>query len=190
MKKAILLALLLPFYANSSQINADAELHQEQDYYKFAGISFNQGLFMAVPENYDIDTNLTTGFTLGIGQVYELSPQWDLDTTLRLEYNNVRLTPENAVAEERSGRLENLGLWADGTFSYNGLSDTFRPFVQVGVGQVYGSFNNQQENIHGFESGYRAGVGIEFDLVNDITFSIAFMKSEVDELQTNPYFHP
>ncbi|MFC3093622.1 hypothetical protein DRW07_09100 [Alteromonas sediminis] len=71
-----------------------------------------------------------------------------------------------------SANALSLGIWADNTLSYTGYADTVTPFITVGLGKVYSRFEQNQQALSDWSTGYKVVAGLKFDLSENSTLSV------------------
>ena len=117
----------------------------------------------------------------GVGKNYQLNQDWDLATEVSFHYakahfsgvvetHNMNHMSENQQAF--SGNYEALGIWATSRFKYVSLSENVTPFIELAVGVVetnHGTLFGEEKN---HDIGYKAVTGLQFEIAEDITFSI------------------
>ena len=175
LKRFIPLAWLPLFIA----VNATAT---ETDFRFEAGLAFGNGNALATPTNIDFDDDILAQFSLGASQQWHIDENWRFDTALSVTYATTNDLRQVSPAMSLDASLANIGIWADTSLVYKGLWDSARPFVQLGVGKVYGDYQGPNESISGWETGYRALAGMEFDLTDDMSLRIAVGEWDVGDL--------
>ena len=135
------------------------------------GVGFAGQQSMVLPAGQELDTDVVPFYTLGVGQDMTLSPDWRLTTELSLEYLE---TNNLSSALLMDAKVKNVGLWASGAIKYTGFSGSVRPFVQVGVGQIYADYQDNHGRQQGWENATKVTAGLEFDVHKDMTFSVGF----------------
>ena len=151
-------------------------------------VVFNLGLGvinengLATPSNISIDDAFIPQFEFGVGWETLLTPEWQFsaNATASYAYSNSFDIEDQSVKND--AKIENIGFWLDNKLAYNGLSDTIRPFVSLGVGKVYGQYSDNENNISGWATGTRAFVGLEFDVTKDVKLSFAFGTNDIDDI--------
>ena len=147
------------------------------------GFSLTNENGLALPQNTELDSQFIPLIELGVGMQIPLSDAWvfspsiTLSQTLEESYQFTQ--PEFGF---RNVDISNTGVWVDSKLAYTALSKHIRPFIDVGVGQVYGRYTDNGQTISSWETGVRAFVGVEFDVTKDSKISFAFGTSDISDL--------
>ena len=158
--------------------------HATQDPLQFElGISLDNGDSLAVPANVEYDSNIVTQLSLGLSKQWQLDEEWRFDSAMSVSYAFTDVFAQSNSTMAAGSDLENIGIWADSALLYTGFSDSARPFLQLGVGKVYGDYDSADVSVSGWETGYRALAGFEFDLIGDSTLRIAVGEFSVGEIE-------
>lgn len=159
------------------------------DTYTFAGFSLTHYSGLANLELSKVDIDLVPEVSFGFGKKYQLNQDWELATEISLHYAKAQFSGvvetdslNNTFQEQQSfsGNYEALGLWATSRFKYVSLSENVSPFIELGIGAVetnHGTLFGEETN-HGLS--YKALTGLEFEMDNDVSFSIGIGLSDND----------
>jgi hypothetical protein len=147
------------------------------------GIGLANEQSLSLPSDTELSDEFASYFELGIGKEYVLSPSWNLATGLNLTYSegDIDLATDTSNAFIAS-EVKNIGIWVDSTVKYTALFDNARPFLRVGIGQVYGEFSGPDGDVDDWNSGYRVTTGFEFDLGKKSSFSIGIGTGDVGSI--------
>lgn len=139
--------------------------------------------FLVAPEQVHFTGKLTPSVSLGIGHTSQLAPDWKWDNVISLTHaqtSRVASILENG--ELTGGQLDNTGIWLDSRIAYTGLFERVSPFVSVGVGKIYGQYNDTMLSRSGLETATRAFIGAEYQLTDDTSISLALGHGETGNL--------
>jgi hypothetical protein len=144
----------------------------ESEYEFDLGLSMGYGDNLLAPKNVDINSELVPSVSLGLSKTWYDTQDWQFSSRLAVQYTNATNVAFTKQEQILSADIENTGLWADGKLAYTGFSDSYRPFVTLGVGAVYGNYEDESKKLSGWGAGVRAVTGFEFDLSKDASFNI------------------
>jgi len=170
---------------NSVSFSATAA---DDDTYKFVGFSLAHydGLANLSLSHTEID--LVPELSFGIGKNYQLNEDWQLATEASFHYARAHFsglsdnTDDNNLFQGQtfSGNYQALGLWATSRVKYVSLSENVVPFIELAIGAVqtnHGTLFGEEKNN---AIAYKAVTGLEFEVANDMTFSIGVGFSDND----------
>jgi hypothetical protein len=160
----------------------------DNEYYKFVGLGLNHYDNLANLDLSHTEIDLVPEIFFGLGKKYQLNEDWQLLNEISLHYAKTHFSGfvendrANNFSQEQSfsGNYEALGLWATSRFNYVSLSEKVSPFIELAVGVVqtnHGTLFGEDKNN---DIAYKAITGLEFEVSNDITFSIGFGLSDND----------
>lgn len=182
MKKVDLLAAIA--ISMSLITPALSQSNEKSDTFFSLGLGLVQEDLLAKPGDFPPANQLTPSMSIGLGISQQISDNWQLENRLSLEHLQTNLTfSDNEVnANNETYRLNNTGLWLSSALKYTALHQDMRPFVQLDVGKVYAEFQGPEGNDYGLETGYRAGIGMEFDMEKGSSLSFAVMAGDTNSL--------
>jgi hypothetical protein len=161
----------------------------EGDFYKFVSVGLTHYGDLANLKLSNTEIDLVPEVAFGLGKKYHLNEDWQLSTEISVNYakahfsglvenDNVSIMTQGQ--QSFSGNYESLGLWATSRFKYISLSENVSPFIELAVGAVqtnHATLLGEEKN-NGIA--YKAITGLEFEVANDMTFSIGFGLSDND----------
>ncbi len=176
MQKPVLFSLLLL----STGLAADQ--NQETPQFEL-GLAFVTDSALALPENAEASESLVPSLSFGFGFEQDLDKDWKLTNNLSLSYAQTDIKLATALPGSTSTNVENTGLWLDSTFSYRPFKNGVNPFVSMGVGKVYGKYQDGIGKVSSWATGYRAMAGFEFEIDHGTSFSIAVGTADISALE-------
>lgn len=187
MKKS--LTILVACLTLTPMVTSASAAEMNDDTYKFIGFGLTHYDDLENLELSNVDIDLVPEVFVGFGKNYQLNQNWQLATEISLHYAKAHFNGlvENTTDEgfsmgkqEFSGNYEALGLWATSRFKYVGFSEKVSPFIELAVGAVetnHGTLFGEENNR---DISYKAVTGLEFEIDNDMTFSIGLGVSDND----------
>jgi hypothetical protein len=162
----------------------------DDDTYKFVGFGLTHYDNLVNLDLSHSKIDLVPEVSLGLGKKYQLNEDWQLSVEVSLHYAKAHFSgflesnSVNNFSQEQqsfSGNYEASGLWATSRFNYVSLSEKVSPFIELAVGAVQTNHGTLfgEEKKQGFA--YKAITGVEFEVANDMTFSIGFGLSDNDD---------
>lgn len=151
-------------------------------WYAELGVGLMDEDILVAPGNVEPQDQLIPSVSIGLGYSHALAPDWLLETSMTLEHARGDVWEQTPQDLPQNGRLENSGLWVNSKVKYTGGFEDISPFVSVGVGRVYGRYEDNNTRISGWETGYRAFAGLEFDITPDVSFSLAVGHVEAGDI--------
>jgi hypothetical protein len=186
MKKYLTLILST---AIASTLMSFPTLAADENSYTFVGFGLTHYNDLANLELSKVDIDLVPEVSLGFGKNYMLNQDWELSTEVSLHYAKAHFSGvidandmNNTYQAQQtfSGNYEALGIWATSRFKYVSLSESVTPYIELAVGAVetnYGTLFGEEKD-HGLA--YKAVAGLQFEIANDVTFSLGFGTSDND----------
>jgi hypothetical protein len=184
MNKSLVIMLLGSCFATSISVVAN-----DDEPYKFVALSLTKYDSLKNVDLSHTTIDLAPEISFGVGKNYQLNEDWQVATEISLHYAKahfsglVEKTSVNnfSVGQQTfSGNYDALGLWATSRFKYVSLSENVSPFIELAVGAVQTNHSTLfgEEKNQGLA--YKAITGLEFEVANDMTFSIGFGLSDND----------
>jgi len=188
MKKCLAITIITT--ALASYVTSFSSSAADDVFYKFVsfGLIYNDGLGNLAPSRSEID--LMPEISFGLGKNYQLNEDWQLATEFSLQYAQTNFS---VMAEHEnmknfsqnqssfSGDYREVGLWATSRFKYVNLTENVSPFIELAVGVV----QTNQATLFGEEKNngiaFKAVTGLEFEVAQDMTFSIGVGLSDNDD---------
>jgi len=186
MKKSLAIIIVSSALAlNCASFSATAG----DDTYKFVGFSLAHYDDLANLSLSHTEIDLVPEISFGLGKNYQLNEDWQLATEISIHYAKahfsglVENTSDNTLSQGQafSGNYQALGLWATSRLKYLSLSENVAPFIELGIGAVQKNhatlFGEEKNN----GIAYKVVTGLEFEVANDMTFSIGVGFSDNDD---------
>ena len=189
-KYLIMLVTCSSFISSTSSFSAKAS---GDDSYKFVsfGLSYvNEVTDLTNLNLSQIEVDLVPEISFGLGKHYRLNEDWQIASEVSFRYakahfsglvENTHVSKLPQGQKNYSGNYQTLGLWATSRFKYVSLSESVSPFIEVAVGAVQTNhatlFGEEKNNAIAF----KAVTGLEFEVANDMTFSIGVGFSDNDD---------
>ena len=146
------------------------------------GVGIIDESFLTTPRQFQVNDSLIPVLSVGVGYDIQLKQDWQLQTSLSISHaKSDRFVAANPW-QMQNADLENTGIWVDTRLKYTAMFDGVNPFVSLGAGRVYGNYRDEQTQISGWETGYRAFAGLEFDVSQDMSFSLAVGTADVGHI--------
>ena len=176
--------LLGSCFATSISVEAN-----DDEPYKFVALNLTKYDSLKNVDLSHTSIDLVPEISFGLGKHYQLNEDWQVATEISLHYAKAHFSGlvektnvNNFSAEQQtfSGNYDALGLWATSRFKYVSLSENVSPFIELAVGAVqtnHGTLFGEEKNQ---DLAYKAITGVEFEVANDMTFSIGFGLSDND----------
>lgn len=113
----------------------------------------------------DFSTNIENSATFGAGLQYALTPAWSVDLGYR--YTKIRGRTQPFETDVNLITLKNI-INLNQLLSANRVSPRINPFISLGVGYDYFTFNRADESFSDQNSSYNGGIGIAFKATRSI----------------------
>ncbi len=187
MNKLVTTALVLLASAYSCATMANDQLEGNQYWQLGIGVS---NVDFKGPLNNDIDNEWFTYIEAGIGYEFSLAQHWRLASDISVVYgdndinfaHNASMLPEQLIDQN----LEQVGIWANSRLHYDGFSNKLSPFVELGVGRMHTTFDDEHHNISQWDTVTRAAVGLQYRFTEDFSFALSVGNSDLGDL---PVYH-
>jgi hypothetical protein len=184
------LAIMITCSALASNLISFSATATDDDLYTFVGFGLTHYDELANLDLSHTEIDLVPEVSFGLGKNYQLNEDWQLSTEVALHYakahfsglvENVDINNSSQEQQAFSGNYQALGLWATSRFKYVSLSENVSPFIELAIGAVKTNHSTLfgEENNHGIA--YKAITGLEFEVANDMTFSIGVGFSDNDD---------
>ncbi|MBC3764860.1 hypothetical protein [Neptunicella marina] len=173
MKSLSLVALALCL----SPLSVNAE---ETQFFKQLSFSLVNGNTLATPDNTSLNSDFFPQIALGIGFEQQLSDNWQWQSAVSVEYSHAHSQLQQGDNTQVNAGISNSGLWVSNTLKRVNLIDDVSPFITLEVGRVKSDVQTQTNNQQQWQTGYRALAGLEFNLDNDMSLSVAVGNSHFD----------
>lgn len=146
------------------------------------GVGLNNGNALLLPKNAEATDDLIPQFSMRAALDQDLNADWILSSGLSVEYANsdIKFTQQQSPLVQSN--VKNTGIWLDSKLAYKSLADGVRPFVQVAVGKVHGSYQQNDTKHSDWETGYKIVTGLEFDLTEGSSLSIGVGSTNIGSM--------
>lgn len=165
--------------ANTNDNNEQYTIFDGEQYWTVGigvtSINFNEAL------NNNVSNDWFTYVEGGIGYEFNVADDWRLASELSVVYGNntIRIEDESPIINQN---LEQIGIWGSSRLNYDGFSDTLSPFVELGVGRMHTSFDDQHHSVSHWDTVTRAAVGLEYRFTEDFSFAFSVGTADSNDL--------
>lgn len=147
----------------------------ESESYRFVGLGIFNNDGLVAPKHADFSSDFASEIETGMGWRYRLDESWVLESELSVSYATSNIA-DNDYAY--GGRLDNIGLWSTLRVKNQNWFENVSPFAEVSVGAVDVRYDQNQQRQSEWVGGYKASLGLEFDVFENGSVAIAVGTSD------------
>lgn len=150
--------------------------------YSFVGLELSKPTIKLTEQNVTFNQNITPKFSFGLGKIFQLDENWQLISEISLDYSSSSIKRNTTTNNLSSGRFNELGLWTSAKLKRNNIFQHVAPFVELSVGTVNANYKFNGDTSKDRLTGYKAMAGLEFNIADKSTLSVAVGYSNFDDL--------
>jgi opacity protein-like surface antigen len=151
--------------------------------YRMLAVGASQHNYLTDTEQLTFISDWSPTIAAGIGYRVELNANWQLESELSIEYSQVQFSAQDVHTVTASqGQVDALGLWASSRLIRKDWFDKVSPFLELGIGGVRLDYQTTHVSTHDQVNSYRLAAGLQFELANRMSLSLAVGTSNTDAI--------